>query len=225
MDFKFNKDAEQRQQQKGSADKGSQGVLLVVLLILVAGFAYIYFFTGMIRPLPEQKQAAAPAPQIVKKPLPPRTPATAPAPAATEAPKIAQTVTATSVNESLKPSEKKPLPAAPEKALPKPVTAKAEVKQSVADKKTVAATDTSQMKIKTKPSVKESIPAASTQKPKKARTEATVSGNTKGSLSIMAGSTCAAFLHLSHGYSSRLTGDDLAVMTFFTSQACLCNMY
>src|SRR6185369_4046987 len=52
-------------------EKGTQNVLLVVLLVLVAGFGYIYFFTGLIKPTQEQKLAEAPAvPQVIKKPLP-----------------------------------------------------------------------------------------------------------------------------------------------------------
>jgi cell division septation protein DedD len=42
------------------------------LLVLVGVFAYIYFFTGLIKPLPEQKVAEAPAAasQVTKLPLP-----------------------------------------------------------------------------------------------------------------------------------------------------------
>lgn len=81
MDFKFSKDGEENQRQASSGDKGRQNVLLVVLLLLVAGFAYVYLFTGLIRPQEGQKPAEAPAPQVVKKVLPPREGA-APDPAA-----------------------------------------------------------------------------------------------------------------------------------------------
>jgi cell division septation protein DedD len=71
MDIKFNKDAEDGPRPNVVEEKGKQNVLLVVLLILVAGFGYIYFFTGLIKPAPEQKVAEAPpVPQVVKKPLP-----------------------------------------------------------------------------------------------------------------------------------------------------------
>ena len=70
MDFKFSKDSAGSQQEAGD-NKGKQNVLLVVLLVLVGVFAYLYFFTGLIKPLPEQKVAASPpASQVAKQPLP-----------------------------------------------------------------------------------------------------------------------------------------------------------
>jgi len=70
MDIKFSKDAGGSPQQ-GTEEKGKQNVLLVVLLILVAGFGYIYFFTGLIKPTQEQKVTENPLEsQVVKKPLP-----------------------------------------------------------------------------------------------------------------------------------------------------------
>jgi len=54
-----------------TAEKGRQNMLLVVLLILVAAFAYLYFFTGLIKPQVAQPPAEPPAPQVVKMPLPP----------------------------------------------------------------------------------------------------------------------------------------------------------
>lgn len=71
MDFKFSNDA--KEPAPGvPAEKGRQNMLLVVLLVLVAAFAYLYFFTGLIKPQEAQKPAEAPTPQVVKKPLPPR---------------------------------------------------------------------------------------------------------------------------------------------------------
>ncbi|MBC8018220.1 MAG: SPOR domain-containing protein [Verrucomicrobia bacterium] len=71
MDIKFNKDAGGSPQQGVVEEKGKQNVLLIVLLVLAAGFGYIYFFTGLIKPAQEQKVAEAPAPsQVIKKPLP-----------------------------------------------------------------------------------------------------------------------------------------------------------
>lgn len=72
MDFKFSKGADDQIQIDGGAPKKNQSALLVLLLILVGGFSYIYFFTGLINPQPEPPAVPAPAPQAVKKPLPPR---------------------------------------------------------------------------------------------------------------------------------------------------------
>ncbi|BCS53033.1 SPOR domain-containing protein [Geobacter sp. SVR] len=82
MDFKFSKDAEKHTaKQSASGEKGRQNALLLLLLVLVCGYSYLYFFTGLIRPQQAPKPAEAPAPQVVKKPLP--TPAGQPG---TEAP-------------------------------------------------------------------------------------------------------------------------------------------
>lgn len=74
MDFKFSKDTDDSQPADGSGEKKNQSALLVLLLILVGGFTYIYFFTGLIKPLNEQKTSPVPvaAPQAVKMPLPSR---------------------------------------------------------------------------------------------------------------------------------------------------------
>ncbi len=94
MDFKFDKGtAGDTAATQGQQDKGRQTILLIVLLLLLGGFGYLYFFTGLIRP---QEQPAQPpsSPQILKQPLPPRegTPAPLPvaaAPASTVAPAAA----------------------------------------------------------------------------------------------------------------------------------------
>jgi len=71
MDIKFSKDEGGSPQPNVVEEKGKQNVLLVVLLILVAGFGYIYFFTDLIKPAQEQKVAEVPpVSQVVKKPLP-----------------------------------------------------------------------------------------------------------------------------------------------------------
>lgn len=49
----------------------NQKPLLLVLLALVAVFAYLYFFTGLIKPRQEEQPAPPPV-AVVKKPLPPR---------------------------------------------------------------------------------------------------------------------------------------------------------
>lgn len=51
--------------------KSSQQLLLLLLLLLIVLFAYLYFFTGLIKPRPSQPQPPAPE-ALVKKPLPPR---------------------------------------------------------------------------------------------------------------------------------------------------------
>ncbi|MDA8412794.1 MAG: SPOR domain-containing protein [Desulfobacteraceae bacterium] len=138
MDIKFSKESDDSQQVVAE-NKGKQGVLLVVLLILAGVFAYLYFFTGLIKPLPEQKVAVAPpaSPQVIKQPLPspestpPKPagestkeagapPATQPAPVVAAAPVAAAKPatpeaakpkeTAKSAGETL-PAVKKPLPA------------------------------------------------------------------------------------------------------------------
>jgi cell division septation protein DedD len=71
MDIKFSKDGESNLQVDTVVKKENQNVKLIVLLILVAGCGYVYFFTGLIKPMQEQKVAEAPpASQVVKKPLP-----------------------------------------------------------------------------------------------------------------------------------------------------------
>lgn len=71
MDFKANKGADGDSNQTASGEKGKQNGLLVLLLVLVAGFGYVYFFTDLIKPAQEQKPAEnIAAPQVVKKPLP-----------------------------------------------------------------------------------------------------------------------------------------------------------
>jgi cell division protein FtsN len=61
---------------EGKTDKGARGgnqrLLLLALLLLVAAFGYLYFFTGLIKPR-EEAPKAPPAPTAqVKQPLPPR---------------------------------------------------------------------------------------------------------------------------------------------------------
>lgn len=72
MDLKFGKAPNERDENPSPpSEKKNQTSLLILLLILVVGFAYIYFFTDLIRP---QEPVSAPvsAPKVVKKPLPSR---------------------------------------------------------------------------------------------------------------------------------------------------------
>lgn len=116
-----------------TAEKSRQNMLLVVLLILVAVFAYIYFFTGLLKPQEAQKPAEAPAPQVVRMPLPPREAqpgAAAPTGTTAGAPEAGKNATAPAKPEPRKVAEaplepKKPEPAKPAKAVPpekKPAT-------------------------------------------------------------------------------------------------------
>jgi hypothetical protein len=69
MDFKHSK--ETTDNEAPAQEKGRQTGMLVLLLVLLGGFGYLYFFTGLIRPQ-EQPPAPQPPPQIVKQPLPVR---------------------------------------------------------------------------------------------------------------------------------------------------------
>jgi len=69
MDLKHSK--ESTDNDVPAQEKGRQTGMLVLLLILLGGFGYLYFFTGLIRPQ-EPPPAPQPAPQIVKQPLPNR---------------------------------------------------------------------------------------------------------------------------------------------------------
>jgi cell division septation protein DedD len=73
MDLKFDNDSG-NSQQDAPVEKKNQSALMIVLLILVGGFMYLYFFTGLIKPQETLKVAEAPppAPQAVKMPLPAR---------------------------------------------------------------------------------------------------------------------------------------------------------
>lgn len=51
---------------------GNTRVLLLVLLLLVAVFGYLYYFTGFIKPREEAKAPAPVQPAQVKQPIPPR---------------------------------------------------------------------------------------------------------------------------------------------------------
>lgn len=152
MEFKFGKEPthDESQSQPVPQEKGRQTGLLILLLVLVGGFGYLYFFTGMIRPQ-EQPPAPTPPPQVLKQPLPTRDaappatiiaeqkPAAAPAastppapvpPAKPQQPSVASTAAVPAV----KPQEAKPVSAkAPETTKPVPAAAKPQeaVKTSV----------------------------------------------------------------------------------------------
>jgi cell division septation protein DedD len=64
----FTPDADDQMPEK----KSSQQLLLLLLLLLVVLFAYLYFFTGLIKPRGEEPKPQPIAEAPVKKPLPPR---------------------------------------------------------------------------------------------------------------------------------------------------------
>jgi cell division septation protein DedD len=129
MDFKFSKDSGDSQQES-PGEKKKQSTLLVLLLILVGGFTYLYFFTGLIKPLETQKAAEAPAQQVEKMPLPSREDEPAkPAgtvPEKAEAPKTTATAPVTAAAPVAKPTAApvKQTPEAVAKAAPAPAPAK-----------------------------------------------------------------------------------------------------
>lgn len=145
MDFKFEKHPAGDEAPQGGQDKGRQTVLLVVLVLLLGGFGYLYFFTDLIRPQ-EKPAPPQPVPQVVKKPLParegapaaePGTPAAAkpaeppkpqpaqgPAPAAAPVPPTAaKPAPAPAPQAAVKPAPA-PQPAKPEEKKPAPAVAK-----------------------------------------------------------------------------------------------------
>lgn len=132
MDFKFNSETTEGETPAQPQEKGRQTGLLVLLLLLLGGFGYLYFFTGLIRPQ-EQPPAPQPPPQVVKQPLPardaapaetaktaeqkgqvsppPAAPAASAVPAAKPVPKPADSKVAAAP--AAKPEEKKPAPVKP----------------------------------------------------------------------------------------------------------------
>lgn len=72
MDIKFSKESQEADSsQDQPQEKGRQTSLLILLLVLLGGFAYLYFFTDLIRKQPGE-QLPLPAPSVVKQPLPQR---------------------------------------------------------------------------------------------------------------------------------------------------------
>jgi cell division protein FtsN len=148
MDIKFSKDSGENQQQVVAEEKGKQNLLLVVLLVLVCGFGYVYFFTGLIKPQQEQKPVEAPQAQLVKKPLPSpdgkpvkAEPEAAPAAVVATKPEKQEPVKAVEEPkkvEAPKTAEKKPLPVAAKVDEKKP--AQTEKKPAPAPEKKAAGT-------------------------------------------------------------------------------------
>ena len=72
MEFKFSKDGDKNLHAEPAGEKNNQRAILVLLLLLVGGFSYVYFFTGVIKPQEAPKPPEATVTQVVKMPLPPR---------------------------------------------------------------------------------------------------------------------------------------------------------
>lgn len=123
MDFKFSKDSGDSPSQEAPGEKKKQSALLVLLLILVGGFTYLYFFTGLIKTqeVPKTAETPAPATQVVKIPLPAREGETAKpvgkTPEKAEEPKPASSASVVAAVPAGKPV------ATPPKAAPAPVQA------------------------------------------------------------------------------------------------------
>lgn len=132
MDSKLNSETTEGEAQVQPQEKGRQTGMLVLLLLLLGGFGYLYFFTGLIRPQ-EQPPAPQPPPQVIKQPLPARDAAPAdaaktaeqknqPAPAAAAPVAPKPTVTKVAAAPVPKAEDKKPVPVKPV-AKPEPVKA------------------------------------------------------------------------------------------------------
>lgn len=135
----FNPDAEDQLPEK----KSSQQLLLLILLLLILVFAYLYFFTGLIKPRGEEPkpQPAPVAEAPVKKPLPPRPEAGAAKPEAKVAEAGKQPAAKPEEKKveagkpaAAKPEEKKPAPAGAKPAPGKPEAKKAEAGKPAAAK-------------------------------------------------------------------------------------------
>lgn len=158
MDFKFSKESGDSQHQEAPGDKKKQSALLVLLLILVGGFTYIYFFTGLIKSQEAHKPVEVPAaaPQIVKIPLPPRDGDSAKsevdkAPDKAGNLKATVTVPVTAAKPAALPV--KPAPVTATKPAPAPVKPKEELKKAEAikpaDKKPLPVSVPDKMAVKT----------------------------------------------------------------------------
>lgn len=163
----------------------SQGLLLVLLVVLMALFGYLYFFTGLITQRDVQQKSQATAVQSVKQPIPPRpandnnnaaTPPVkseskvgpvAPAPPTSAAPKV-QPVTPPNAPQQVAP---KATPAAAPKTIPVPV---AKPQPTAAQKTQSAAKPAPQGKTpvkQTDQAVKSQMKSAADSKPPKTAPE------------------------------------------------------
>jgi cell division septation protein DedD len=208
MEFKFSKGDEEGVQAQPVPEKKNQNALLILILLLVGGFSYVYFFTGIFKPQEASNPVEAPKAQVVKMPLPPRDGETGkadvkPADAKKEAaaapkaepPKAAPAppvtaAAAPAVKAPLPPSAKpKEEPKKAEPAKPKEEPKKAEPVKP-AEKKTVAADKKPEpakadaKKVAAEPAPK---PKVSPPKPEKSAKAVAASAGSGGPWSILVG--------------------------------------
>lgn len=73
MDIKFDKETADGEETPANVpEKSRQTTQLLLLVLLLAVFGYVYFFTGLIRPQEPPPTPPQPVPQVVKQPLPSR---------------------------------------------------------------------------------------------------------------------------------------------------------
>lgn len=133
MDLKFGKNKNDREESaEQTQEKGKQTGMLVLLLILLGGFGYIYFFTSLIRPQESPPLPPSPPAQVVKQPLPARDAAPVSAPNSTDLKAVSIPAASPSAVPVEKPV-KKTADATKVSAAPavKPVPAKPETKKIV----------------------------------------------------------------------------------------------
>ncbi len=182
MDFKFSKGGEENSQAEPAAEKKNQSAILALLIILVGGFSYVYFFTGIIKPQEGSKPAEpAETAQVVKMPLPPRDGEAAKADA-----KPADVKPADAKPEAAPPAKAepaKPAPAAPVAATVPAPTAKTAAQPAAKPKEEPKKAEPVKPKeeprkaepvkpAEKKPAVAESKPAPADKKAEPAKTEA-----------------------------------------------------
>ncbi|AJE03457.1 SPOR domain-containing protein [Geobacter pickeringii] len=113
---------------------GNTRLLFLVLLLLVAVFGYLYYFTGLIKPREEAKAPEAVPPAQVKQPIPPR-PEQKPAETSTAAKTGIEAEKKAEPAAAAKPEEKKGEPAKPVASNGKPETAKSAKAEGTQPKK------------------------------------------------------------------------------------------
>lgn len=136
MNREFDQEPDEHMTNKGGSNTR---VLLLVLLLLVAVFGYLYYFTGLIRPQAETPQPQPAATSHVKQPIPPRPAAEQPAPPAAAAKPAASEAAGTKVEGKPVPAKPGPAPAAaPKSQVVKAPQAKPEQKTVKAEPSKVA---------------------------------------------------------------------------------------
>ncbi|MDD2581718.1 MAG: SPOR domain-containing protein [Desulfuromonadaceae bacterium] len=162
MDFKISNDSGGSQPQEAHGEKKNQSALLVLLLILVGGFTYLYFFTDLIKPQETQKVAEAPAPvpQVVKMHLPARegepAGAVGKSPEKTDGSNAAATAPVTKTGPSAGPDKQAPAPAVKASSAPTAKTTPAPAAKTAPAP--IKVKDKTQKALAAKPADKKSLP-------------------------------------------------------------------